>query len=177
MMLAELVGGRTNIRQGYFAESFVASIAAAAGLDVQRPQLGHRIDLGVFLPGPKGSSGSKQINLQVKSWSSGHPGNDGCFHYPLEVKAFNYLAGHGHDVRHYLVLCSVPSHARDYAHAQPERLLLRHAAYWLSLRDQAPDEDLSPDSRKTVLVPTAQLLTSKTIRALVEGHEDLAVVS
>lgn len=92
MMLAELVGGQTNIRQGYFAESFVASIAAAAAIDVQRPQLGHRIDLGVFLPGPKGSSGSKQINLQVKSWSSGHPGNDGCFHYPLEVKAFNYLA-------------------------------------------------------------------------------------
>ena len=155
----------------------MASIAAAAGLDVNWPRLGHRVDLGVFLPGPNGTSGSKQINLQVKSWSTGHLSNDDHFHYPLEVRAFNYLAGHQHDVRHFLVLCVVPSDARDYANANTRRLRLKHAAYWLSLRDEVPDETLNPNSTKTVRVPVKHLLTSTTIRALVEGREPLAVVS
>ena len=132
--------------------------------------------MGIFLPGPNGTSGSKQINLQVKSWTRGRLNGDGHFHYPLEVPAFNYLAGNGHDVRHYLVLCLVPSHASKYADAGPNRLRLKHAAYWLSLRDQVPDESLNKTSKKTVLVPATNLLTSSTIRALVSGREDLAVV-
>jgi hypothetical protein len=169
-------GAHANIDQGYFAEGMVASIAAAAGLDVQWPRLAHRIDLGVFLPGPNGTSGSKQMNLQVKSWSTGALNADGNFHYPLEVPAFNYLAGNGHDVRHYLVLCIVPPDPAAYADAQDQRLRLQHAAYWLSLRNESPDLTLNPTSTKTVLVPRTQLLTTVTIRALVQGDEHLAVV-
>jgi hypothetical protein len=169
-------GINPNVHQGYFAEGFVASIAAAACLDVQLPRLGHGIDLGVFRPGPNGTSGSRQINLQVKSWSTGTLNADGHFHYPLEVPAFNYLAGGGHDVRHYLILCLVPADAARYADARHERLLLSQAAYWTSLRNQSPDPTLKQDSTKTVLVPRVNLLTPLTIRALVDGREQLAVV-
>ena len=92
--------GLPNVDQGYYAEGFVASIAASAGLDIQFPRLGHRIDMGIFLPGPNGTSGSRQVNLQVKSWSNGTLHHDGTFHYPLEVPAYNYLEGTNHDVRH-----------------------------------------------------------------------------
>lgn len=61
--------GSQNLLQGYFAESLVASIAAGAGLDVLFPRLGAAIDLSVFKPGPRGTSSSRQIDLQVKSWS------------------------------------------------------------------------------------------------------------
>lgn len=165
-----------NDNQGYFAESFVASIAASAGLDVQWPHLGHRTDMGVYLPGPNGTSSSKQISVQVKSWSRGQLASDNHFHYALKGSAYNFLAGGDHDVRHYLVLCIVPPDAADYADAQPERLKLRHAAYWLSLHDEQPIEDLGPNSTKTVLVPSTHLLTTETFRALVEGNEGLAVV-
>ena len=93
------IGAQHNVDQGYYAEGFVAAIAAAAGLDIQWPRLGARIDLCVFLPGPNGTSGSKQMDIQVKSWSTGSVSADGNFHYPLEVPAFNYLAGDGHDQR------------------------------------------------------------------------------
>jgi hypothetical protein len=172
-----LAGINPNVHQGYFAESLVVSIAAAAGLDVLFPRLGHRTDLGVFQPGPNGTSGSKQISLQVKSWAAGTLSADGHFHYPLEVSAYNYLAGDGHDVRHYLILCLVPADAARYANARHQGLLLRRAAYWLSLRDQARDPTLKPESTKTVLVPQANLLTPLTIRALVDGKEQLAVVA
>jgi len=174
--LAQPVGINPNVHQGYFAEFLVASIAAAAGLDVHWPRLGHRVDLGVYLPGLNGTSGSKQITLQVKSWSKGRLGTDDHFRYRLDGAAFNYLAGNGHDVRHYLVLCVVPPQASDYANARPKRLRLKHAAYWLSLRDEEPDEHLLPASSKKVLVPAKHLLTTETIRALVDGREQEAVV-
>lgn len=162
--------------QGYFAEAFVASIAAAAGLDVFLPRLGHRVDLQVYSPGPLGTSSSRQIVLQVKSWSVGRLSEDDHFHYDLDVPAYNYLAGSGHDVRHYLVLAIVPRNPARYADAQPRRLLSRYAAYWLSLKDMEADNNLSPKSTKTVLVPRRNLITPLTIRALVERQEELAVV-
>lgn len=171
-----LIGIDRRQHQGYFAEGIVAAIAAAAGLDVAFPRLGHVIDFSVYRPGPNGTSGSKQIDLQVKSWSTGSLNVDGCFHYPLEVQAFNNLANPDHDVRHYLVLCLVPANWADYADAGHERLLLNRAAYWLSLLDQKPDYSLNPDSTKTVLVPKSHLLTATTIRALVDGREHEAVV-
>jgi hypothetical protein len=163
-----------RVHQGYFAEGFVAAIAAAAGLDVAFPRLGHVIDVSVYRPGPNGTSGSKQIDLQVKSWSTGSVNSDGFFHYPLEVAAFNHLAGKEHDVRHYLILCLVPAQAMDYAEASHDGLRLIRASYWLSLRDMEPDQSLNPESTKTVLVPKSHLLTPRTIRALVDGKESEA---
>lgn len=164
--------------QGYFAEAYVASIAAAAGLDVLLPRLGDRTDLVVFTPGPNGTSSSRQISLQVKSWSAPRPvGSDNCFHYPLKGSAYNYLAGDGHDVKHFLILCIVPRDPRHYANAQHARLNLKRAAYWLSLRDMRPDITLGDNSTKTVLVPRTHLVTPETMRALVEHREEMAVVA
>lgn len=166
----------SNPHQGYHAEGMLAALAASAGLDVQFPRLGHRIDMSLFKPGPNGTSGSRQITVQVKSWSTGTLDADRTFHYPLKVSAFNYLAGTGHDVRHYLVLCIVPPDGSDYADAGIERLKLRRALYWYSLRNEVPDTSLDPESTKTVLVPGSQLLTPTTLRHLVDNNEPLAVV-
>lgn len=169
--------GHENVHQGYFAEGLVASIAAAGGLDVALPRVAERIDLMVFRAGPNGTSGSRQINLQVKSWSTGTVNEDGHFHYPLKVPAFNYLASSDHDVRHYLVLCLVPRDPTLYADAQHDQLKLSNAAYWMSLRDHEPNPALPADSSKTVLVPRSQLLTVDTMNALVDGSDGEAVVS
>lgn len=166
-----------NRHQGYFGEAYVASIAAAAGLDVLLPRLGDGQDLTVFTPGPKGTSSSRQISLQVKSWSEPEPVcSDGCFHYPLKGSAYNYLAGNDHDVMHFLVLFIAPRNPAQYASAHHARLHLRHAAYWLSLKDRQADIKLSDESTKTVYVPRRNLITPTTIRALVEHREEMAVV-
>lgn len=166
----------SNPHQGYHAEGMLAALAASAGLDVQLPRLGHAIDMSIFNPGPNGTSGSRQITVQVKSWSTGSLHNDGTFHYPLMCSAFNYLAGGGHDVRHYLVLCIVPPDGNDYAEAGADRLKLRQALYWHSLHNDTPDDDLDPESTKTVYVPRTNMLTPVTLRYLVDHNETLAVV-
>lgn len=168
--------GQANLLQGYYGEGFVASIAAAAGLDVKWPRLGVATDMGIYTRGPNGTSSSRQITVQVKSWSTGGLSADGTFHYPLPVRAFNALAGDDHDVRHYLVLCIVPGDAIDYADPTHDRLKLLQAAYWHSLRDEDPDPTLNPESTKTVYVSSKNLLTPQTLRALVDRNEAGAVV-
>lgn len=165
-----------NVHQGYFAEGMVAAIAAAAGLDVLWPRLGHGEDLTIYKPGLNGTSGSRQMVLQVKSWSSAALNEDGTFHYPLEVSAYNHLAGSDHDVRHYLVLCIVPSTTAQYCHSNYERVQLRQAAYWLSLREVDP-EPTSNASSRTVRVPRTHLLTASTIASLLDHNEAGAVIA
>jgi hypothetical protein len=115
------------------------------------------------------------VVFQVKSWAGGTLKSDGTFHYPLEVNAYNTLAGEW-DTPHYLALCIVPNDASEYSDAKHPRLTLKHAVYWLSLKDEEPDESLNPKSKKVVKVPARNLLTVATVRALVEKREDLAVV-
>ena len=165
-----------NRHQGYFAEALVASISAAAGLDVYFPRLGDKADLQIYTPGPGGTSSSRQICIQVKSWCN-PKGSEQYYNYPLEVPAYNHLAGPDHDVRHYLALCIVPPGVDNYADAQPRRLHLRCAAYWLSLRSEQPDHSLNSNSTKTVYVPKTHLITPATIRALVDRDEAMAVVA
>jgi len=88
--MALTIGSKPH--QGYYAEGMLAALAAAAGLDVQRPRLGHAIDISIFNPGPNGTSGSRQITVQVKSWSTRSLHTDRTFHYPLKCSAFNDLA-------------------------------------------------------------------------------------
>ena len=166
-----------NVWQGHYGEGFVYAVAAAAGLDITIGRLGHRVDYGIHRTGPKGTSTSKQINIQVKSWAEGTVSEDDHFHYPLGVPAFNYLAGTEHDVRHFLVLCIVPEDESTYLTAEHEKTTMLRAAYWLSLRDEQPDFSLNEDSTKTVLVPRTHLLTPQTLTALVDGDEDAAVVT
>jgi hypothetical protein len=169
--------GIDNVLQGYYGEGLVAAIATAAGLDVQFPRLGHKVDLGIYDTGLNGSSsGSRQMMLQVKTWANGTISPDGHLHFPLEVPAFNYLAGGDHEARHYLVVCLVPGDSDDFARSTDTEVRLRRAAYWFSLRDHRPDPALTSSSTKTVLVPRTQLLTPVTMRALLANDEHRAVV-
>lgn len=151
-------------------------MAAAAGLDIQYPRLAHRVDFGIFKPGPNGTVGSAGIQVQVKSWSAATAPIGDSWHYPLKVPAYNYLAGKNHDIRHYLILCVVPPDPCLYTFSDLSFTALSHAAFWLSLRNEVPDLTLNPDSTKVVHVPLAHLVTPTTLRHLIEGDESMAVV-
>ncbi len=165
----------SNVHQGFFGESFVAVIAAAAGFDVDFPRLGHAIDFSISARGPKGTSRSRKIDVQVKTWAKPRYKGE-TLAYPLEVSAYNNMCGSDHDVRQYVVLCLVPEEYLQYADANHRRMRLQRSAYWFSLREQEPDFTLPEGSSKTIFVPTSQLLTVLTLQALVHGNEQAAVV-
>lgn len=164
-----------NAHQGRHGEAFVHALTAAAGLNIGSYESDVGIDWIISAPGPRGTNRSPKIEVQVKSWST--PAAQGAtWAYPLKTPTYNHLAGPGHFLPHYLFLCLVPDDATQYSSSDPDQMVVRQAAYWLSLADQSPDANLNPDSTKTVYVPTANLLTAATLVALVEGRLSEATV-
>ncbi len=165
--------------QGLFGESFVHVLASAAGLTVAKSDLDVTgEDFTLTHNGPLGGVRIPKIDVQVKSWSK--PGaakyRDGIWKYGLPAGQFNKLAGTGFDLRRYLFLVIVPADLSSYADGQQGQLVLRHSAYWVSLKDREP-VDADPKSNIAVDVPAANLLTVDTLLGLMKSASAEELVS
>jgi hypothetical protein len=153
--------------QGDFGETFIRALAAAANLDALRAD---RDRVGVdwtlrFPAGGDGRRGFPLIDAQVKSWHE-PKGTDLTWRYPLEVKNYNWLAGRDYLVPRFLFLVIVPRSAENWADITPERMLLRHAAYWACFHGELPLPDRKRTSTYTVPVPRANLLDIRALYGL-----------
>jgi hypothetical protein len=158
--------------RGAFAESYVRTLALAAGLNVLRPEIDDDgIDAMIRYSGAVGPLASPGIDVQIKSWSS-PSGSAGAWHYDgLNQQQYNQLVGDSQMPR-YLVLVIVPSDQNRLAELHAEGLLLRHHAYYTSLAGQPRVANPSTGSSRRVQVPKANLLTPAALRELL--HPDLS---
>lgn len=161
--------------QGLHGESLVRALVAAVGLEVSRPDPAYGKDFYIGFPGPRETLRTPRILVSVKSWSASVLSADGYWHYALDGSNFNFLA-QSTDLRPYLFLATVPSLPAEYSDASHDRLLLRTAVYWHSFASISADPGILANSTKTILVSRLNLLTAKTLFALVEGREDDATV-
>ncbi|WP_329018438.1 DUF4365 domain-containing protein [Micromonospora rifamycinica] len=127
------------------------------------------VDWQLAHPGPKGTTRSPKIEIQVKSKSKPDLRN-GLLQCRLPVNNYNQLAGPGFQIPRFLAYVVVPAEAGDYAICSADHMLLGTAAYWLSLVDQ----NIKPtgnDYPKSVMVevPIRNLLTVETLNALLIG--------
>ncbi|OLT00096.1 hypothetical protein BJF90_07340 [Pseudonocardia sp. CNS-004] len=154
--------------QGQFGEDYVRVLATAAGLTVSSGNLDvDGIDLQLTLPDDVGSVRSPRIEVQVKTASRLQPVN-GVFAFDgLDGRQFNKLAGPGFVVPRYLFLVTVPPDTSRYADLNHDGLLLRYLGYWASLSSRK----VVPETRSSVRVkvPTANVLTARRLRELVEA--------
>jgi hypothetical protein len=144
-------------------------LAAAAGFSVAKPYPDiSGIDLQI--DGTNGmTNGIPLARAQVKSWSDPQ-GNDHSLRYRgLNEKQFNALAERRTPVPVFLFLVVVPPDVHDFTHADPWRLRLSHAAYWVSLADRPQIPDPDPSRKVSVHVPRQNLLTVESLTALCEG--------
>ncbi|MFC8534747.1 DUF4365 domain-containing protein [Streptomyces sp. NPDC057249] len=164
-----------NNHKGDFGEQFVRSLATAANLNISssRDRLG--VDWELTYPGRGGTRKYPQIQAQVKCWN--RPVDAGDFwRYPLRVHNYNLLSGRDFYVPRFLFLVVVPEDSDEWVEATHEGLLLKHAAYWACFHDQE-NTDRPRESRLTVPVPKANLLTTETLHGLFgpEFREKLGV--
>ncbi|MFD5089472.1 DUF4365 domain-containing protein [Amycolatopsis thailandensis] len=154
--------------QGAFGEAFVRTLGVAAGLTVAKSEPDVTGDDFTFgYPGSLGGVFFPKMDVQVKSWS--RPAEKrGEWSYRMTVDHFNNLAGRNYSLPRFLVLVVVPPDARDYVHAEQQGLLLRHAAYWVSLREEER-VDTSTAATVAVSVPKANLLTVDVLLKLLGG--------
>jgi len=62
---------QANVHQGLHGEGFIYAMACAAGFTTSKMNLDvDGVDWQIAYPGPKGTTRSPKIEVQVKSWSS-----------------------------------------------------------------------------------------------------------
>jgi hypothetical protein len=159
-----------NVHQGLHGEGFIYALACAGGFTTARMNLDlDGVDLQIAHPGPRGTTRSPKIEVQVKS-SSTPLIKDDTIHHRLEVANFNNLAGAGFQVPRFLSVVVVPPTTDDYAICTDQNMRLSTAAYWLSLADREtlPAGDGGPET-VTVRVPMRNLLTVDALGSLLTG--------
>lgn len=156
-----------NTRQGAFGEIFVRALAVASGVTIAKSEPDVTGDDFTFgYPGTLGGISFPKVDVQVKSWS--RPISDDRFwSYPMQVKHFNNLAGNTYLLPRFLVLVVVPDEPDQYAIGEHCRLVLRHSAYWVSLRSLSR-LDTTTKTKVTVKVPKTNLLTTTSLLGLLE---------
>ncbi|RZS32194.1 uncharacterized protein DUF4365 [Herbihabitans rhizosphaerae] len=156
-----------NQHQGLYGESFVRVLASAAGLTVAKADLDVTgDDYTICRKGNHGGTRHPKIDVQVKSWSRRSAvHHDGHWHYSMRPGHFNELAGTDFPLPRYLILVIVPDQRSEYAETRPDSLLVRFAAYSMSLQDR---ERVDPNStaKVPVHVPVGNLLTVDKLRDL-----------
>lgn len=167
-----------NGHRGSFGEQFIRMLATAANLDLsqrERDRVG--VDWQLGFAGRSGTRRYPAIEAQVKCTSS--PDIHGeHIRYQLKVKNYNWLAGRDYVMPRFLFVVLAPVDPLTWSHATQDRLLLRHAAYWMCLHELDPVEDPAKSGTRTVNVPRANLLTVDSLHDLfAEDYRDLLVVS
>ena len=166
---------RHNAHQGLYGQNLVRALASAAGFVPYVGDLDEGIDFILASRGPRGTTKSPRIDVQVKSWRT-PKARAGHWVYDLRTKNYNELAGSESDWPAFLFLCVVPPATEGYAVADHDHVRFHRSVYWYSLAGCEPDWDLPPDGSHRILVPHRNLLTLATLTALVHGSLDEAVV-
>lgn len=90
-------------------------------------------------------------------------GRNGSFPFALPIKNYNDLRGDDVHVPRILVVVFVPDTLDLWLEQSEERLLMKHCAYWLSLRD-APET--TNTTNVTVQLPRTQQFTVDALRSM-----------
>lgn len=164
-----------NHRQEVMSRAYVQAIAGRCGLTCSLRDFDYGIDLTLHDIRRRGNrrieSGFK-LDIQAKSTTT--PSRTATeVVYDLDVKNYEDLRDPNVGCPRILVLLVLPEDETQWTDQTEDHLLLRHAAYWLSLRGLAPTTN-----QKTVrvLLPRANLFTVpalETLMAKVRRREPL----
>lgn len=157
-------------RREKFGRDYVRAIASAAGLFVHTYDPDRDgVDLGFRFPGRLNGVVSTAVEARVALWAQDtHLPATAEWHYQgLGEDQFNRLAGDDFTVPRYLILVRVPPDEESYLEFRTDGIILRHLAYYCSLRDESPIERPDPRRYRAVRVPVANVLTTGSLLNLV----------
>jgi hypothetical protein len=140
------------------SEAYLRALAGAAGYTVSKPSLD--VD-GVDLTIDAGGDFRPRLDVQLKA-SVNLSAKDGKVSY-FCPKRNHQLLRLPTQVPRILVLYHLPKDQRDWLIVSPNEMILRHRAYWMSLRGEPETEN---ETGCTVHVPEANRLDIASLTAL-----------
>lgn len=145
-----------------FSIAWVRAIAAVAGVRIDRPEIDDdSIDLRFSVKSIAGSAVAPMVEAQLKCTSDNALKADGL-HFELKLKNYEELRGWRY-VPRVLIVLVIPPVVENWMRLSPDQLILRGAAYWYSLKDEAETQNRAS---VTLTIPGSQAFTVPAIRTL-----------
>jgi hypothetical protein len=149
-----------NQRKEQFSNAYVRAVASVAGCSLAKPEVDEdSIDLIVSQRGGQGIIRSPRVELQLKC-TERDVINNGALHFPLKLKNYEELRGDDVLVPRILIVLYVPDDLTDWIEHSEQQMLIRHCAYWVSLRGLAATANTT---NVTVTIPQANLFNPASL--------------
>jgi hypothetical protein len=154
-----------NHRQEAISRADVQAVAARCGLSWSTPSPDYGIDLtlnDIEISGDRRIESGYKLDLQVKSttdpFSAGQP-----LHYDLSTDAYDTLRAVQPGCPRLLVVLLLPADEALWITQTEDALILRHAAYWISLRGHPRTRN-----RRSIRIalPRAQIFSVEALQGL-----------
>lgn len=154
-----------NEQKQQFSFAFLRAVSAVAGLAISRSDTDDdSIDATLAVRGGAGTIKSPKLDLQLKCTAMSPPAGD-AFNFVLKRKNYDDLIATDVMVPRILVVVIVPDNLNEWLSCGPNELVLRHCAYWYSLRGMAPTENTAS---MTLSIPVAQIFDAAQLSHVFE---------
>ena len=145
-----------------FSIAYVRAVAAAAGVNVSRPEVDDdSVDIRFSKRSIAGTAVPPMLEAQLKCTSTYVP-DGGIIRFPLRLKNYNELRGQ-HFIPRVLVVIIVPEQIGDWLAQNEEQMLIRKCGYWVSLEDMPETNNVAS---VTINLPSAQRFSIGDLRSL-----------
>jgi hypothetical protein len=153
-----------NHRQEALCRAYVQAVAALAGLATSKPEPDYGIDLSLRHIGEQGQQfldAGILLDLQLRSTTRAALSADEV-RYDLDVRTYDLLR-YTEGLPRILVVLVLPDDEGRWLRLSQEELVVRHAAYWCSLRGGPATTAMSS---VRITIPRAQLFSVEGVRAV-----------
>ena len=155
-----------NHRQESLCRAYAQAVAGRAGLAVTVPSPDYGIDMGLRFVEEQGQvrfDAGVQLDLQLRSTTRA-PVSETHVSFDLDVRTYDSLRGTP-PVPRILVVLLLPEDEDQWLSQTQDELVLRHCAYWISLRGAAA---ISATSSVRVPIPRAQVFSAQAAQDIVD---------
>lgn len=158
-----------NQQKEQFSIAYVHAVATVAGYTMNQPYVDDdSVDRALSAGGGGGTARRLRVDLQMKCTERNVLSED-SLRFPLRLKNYNDLRVEDVLVPRILVVVIVPPAVEDWLEPSEQELLLRHCAYWVSLRGMpAADNTASV----TVTKPRSQVFSPGALIAMMQRVND-----
>jgi hypothetical protein len=154
-----------NQRKEQFSNAYVRAVASVAGFALSKPEVDDdSIDLSIAQCGGAGTVRSPRVDLQLKC-TERDVINNGAVHFPLKLKNYDDLRPANVLVPRILVVLCVPDALTDWIVHTEDWMMVRHCAYWVSLRGMAASANATS---VTVQLPQTNLFDPTSLAAIMD---------
>ncbi len=156
-----------NLQKEEFSLAYVRAVATVAGYHTTRIDYdADSVDLNIAHVGARGTSRSPKIDVQAKCTSRDIQ-KDQTLNFPLPVKNYEDLRADSM-VPRILIVVTVPNTLDGWLVQSEEELILRHCAYWISLKGSPPTDNTAT---VTVPIPRSQVFSPMALQNIMASLE------